>query len=129
MSVSDLPSGHALGEAFHSASERLGVPRNPDFNGPNQFGTGYVQTTTRKGPPMDHGVRISSGTGEAEHHVALNALVARIVLEGSRAIGVVWQDPSGAREARARRRGDPVRRHVQFAAAAAALRDRTRLPS
>jgi choline dehydrogenase-like flavoprotein len=49
VSVSDLPSRHALGEAFHGASERLGAPRNPDFNGATQLGTGYVQTTTRKG--------------------------------------------------------------------------------
>ena len=49
VSVSDLPSPHALGEAFHQASENLGVPRNDDFNGAAQLGTGYVQTTTRKG--------------------------------------------------------------------------------
>src|SRR3984957_3787920 len=64
VSVSDLPSRHALGEAFHGASERFGAPRNPDFNGATQLGTGYVQTTTRKGAdgrrPPDISVELRS---------------------------------------------------------------------
>src|SRR6056297_2743299 len=49
VAVSDIRTEHALGEAFHAASEALGVPRNDDFNGARQEGTGYVQTTTRNG--------------------------------------------------------------------------------
>ena len=45
--VSDLPSRHELADAFIDASVRLGFPRNDDFNGETQDGTGYVQVTTR----------------------------------------------------------------------------------
>jgi choline dehydrogenase len=102
VSVSDLPSGHALGEAFHSASERLGVPRNPDFNGATQLGTGYVQTTTRKGRRWTTASGYLRGVAKQNVKVLLHATVERIVLEGKRAAGVVWRDKSGRREARAR---------------------------
>ena len=102
VSVSDLPSGHALGEAFHSASERLGVPRNPDFNGATQLGTGYVQTTTRKGRRWTTASGYLRGVAKQNVKVVLHATVERIVLEGKRAAGVVWRDKSGRRQARAR---------------------------
>jgi choline dehydrogenase len=102
VSVSDLPSGHALGEAFHSASERLGAPRNPDFNGATQLGTGYVQTTTRKGRRWTTASGYLRGVAKQNVKVVLHATVERIVLEGKRAAGVVWRDKSGRREARAR---------------------------
>ena len=102
VSVSDLPSRHALGEAFHGASERFGAPRNPDFNGATQLGTGYVQTTTRKGRRWTTASGYLRGVAKQNINVVLHALVARIVLDGKRAVGVVWRDKSGRREARAR---------------------------
>jgi choline dehydrogenase len=102
VSVSDLPSRHTLGEAFHKASERLGVPRNLDFNGATQFGTGYVQTTTRRGRRWTTASGYLRGVAKQNINVVLHALVARIVLDGKRAVGVVWRDKSGQQEARAR---------------------------
>jgi choline dehydrogenase len=84
VSVSDLPSGHALGEAFHSASERLGLPRNPDFNGATQLGTGYVQTTTRKGRRWTTASGYLRGVAKQNVNIVLRAMVERIVLEGKR---------------------------------------------
>ena len=83
VSVSDLPSRHALGEAFHGASERLGAPRNPDFKGATQLGTGYVQTTTRKRRRWTTASGYLRGVAKQHVNVVLHALVARIVLEGS----------------------------------------------
>lgn len=103
VAVSDIRTEHALGEAFHSASEALGVPRNPDFNGAQQEGTGYVQTTTK------NGMRWSTASGylrgKAKQHIdlRLHAMVSEIVLDGKRATGVRWKDRSGRHIATARR--------------------------
>lgn len=98
VSVSDLPSGHALGEAFHSASERLGVPRNDDFNGPVQRGTGYVQTTTKKGRRWSTAAGYLRGVAKGRIDVRVHAMVDKIILEGKRATTVSWTDKSSQRQ-------------------------------
>jgi choline dehydrogenase len=103
VSVSDLPSKHVLGEAFHAASEKLGAPRNPDFNGATQLGTGYVQTTTRRGGRWTTASGYLRGRARHNIDIKLNALVTRLVIEGKRAVGAIWRDTSGRYEARARR--------------------------
>ena len=44
--VSDQPYRFELAEAVLEACEQAGIPRNPDFNGAQQEGCGYYQTTT-----------------------------------------------------------------------------------
>jgi len=102
VSVSDLPSKHRLGEAFHAASEKLGAPRNPDFNGATQLGTGYVQTTTRRGRRWTTASGYLRGPAMRNIDVTQNALVMRIIIEDKRALGAIWRDGSGQHEARAR---------------------------
>ncbi len=102
ISVSDLPSPHRLGEAFHAASERLGVPRNDDFNGASQLGTGYVQTTTRRGRRWSSAAGYLRPPASRNVRIVLRALVERILFSGRRATGVAWRDRSGARRAEAR---------------------------
>ncbi len=46
LNVSDQPSRFELSEAVLAACEQAGIPRNPDFNGAQQEGCGYYQTTT-----------------------------------------------------------------------------------
>jgi choline dehydrogenase len=103
VAVSDLRTEHALGEAFHSASEALGVPRNDDFNGAQQEGTGYVQTTTKNGRRWSTAAGYLRGPAKQNIDLRLHALVERVLLDGKRATGVSWSDPSGQHEARARR--------------------------
>ena len=103
VAVSDLRTGHRLGEAFHAASEALGVPRNDDFNGARQEGTGYVQTTTRKGRRWSTAAGFLRGKAMRNIDLRLRAMVERIVLEGKRATGVVWTDSAGRHVAHARR--------------------------
>ncbi len=101
LAVSDLPSKHDLGEAFHAASEALGAPRNDDFNGATQLGTGYVQTTTtrrRRRCSAAHGYL--NGVAKGNVDLRLNATVERILFEGGRAVGVAWRDGAGRHEAR-----------------------------
>ncbi len=103
VAVSDLRTSHRLGEAFHAASEALGVPRNDDFNGARQEGTGYVQTTTRKGRRWSTAAGFLRGKAMRNIDLRLRAMVERIVLEGKRATGVVWTDSAGRHVAHARR--------------------------
>ena len=102
VSVSDLRSKHLLGEAFHAASEKLGVPRNDDFNGATQLGTGYVQTTTRKGRRWTTASGYLRGKAKRNVNIALHALAERVTIDGKRVTGVAWSDKAGRHEARAR---------------------------
>lgn len=103
VAVSDLPSKHQLGEAFHSASEVLGSPRNPDFNGVTQLGTGYVQTTTKNARRWSTASGYLRGTAKRNIHITMFAMVERINVEGGCAVGATWVDRSGRHSARARR--------------------------
>jgi len=95
VAVSDLRTKHALGEAFHQASEALGVPRNNDFNGAHQEGTGYVQTTTRNGWRWSTASGYLRGAALKNIEIKLHALVQRIRIKDGRATGVEWTDGSG----------------------------------
>ena len=44
--VSNQPKQFELADAVLNACEQAGIPRNPDFNGAEQEGCGYYQTTT-----------------------------------------------------------------------------------
>ena len=103
VAVSDLRTNHRLGEAFHSASEALGVPRNDDFNGAVQEGTGYVQTTTRNGRRWSTASGYLRGPAMRRIDLKLNTMAERIVLESRRASGVVWTDADGRHRCNARR--------------------------
>jgi choline dehydrogenase len=92
LEVADLPDKHELCDAFIASAERLGIPRNDDFNGARQEGTGYYQATACRGR------RCSTATGylrpaekRANLTVRTGALVTRIVFEGKRAVGVECQ--------------------------------------
>jgi len=49
LTVSDMRFESVICDAFIAAAEEIGIPRNNDFNGPEQEGAGYFQLTTRKG--------------------------------------------------------------------------------
>ncbi|MDU8944133.1 GMC family oxidoreductase [Ovoidimarina sediminis] len=102
VAVSDIRTKHALGEAFHAASEALGVPRNDDFNGAQQEGTGYVQTTTKGGMRWSTAAGYLKGPARKKIDLKLHAMVGAIELEGRRATAVRWTDRSGAHKASAR---------------------------
>jgi len=88
LEVGDLER-HELCDAFIDAAAAIGVPRNPDFNGASQEGTGYYQATTRRGR------RCSSATAylrPAEKRpnlrVIVDTLATGVVFDARRAIGV-----------------------------------------
>ena len=90
LAVSDLER-HELADAFIDAAASLGIPRNGDFNGAQQEGTGYYQATARNGR------RSSTATGylrDAERRpnlrIETKALATRVQFEGTRASGVEY---------------------------------------
>ena len=102
LAVSDLPDRHELADAFIESAASLGIPRNHDFNGAKQEGTGYYQATTRNGR------RSSTATGylrtaekRANLRVETHALATRVLFEGVRATGIEYLQHGETRVARA----------------------------
>src|SRR5262245_10516777 len=104
LAVSDVCEPHPLCEAFITATQQAGLPRNDDFNGPTQEGAGYFQLTAR------HGRRWSTAVGylrparrRANLAIVSNALASRVLFSGRRAIGVEYRQGEAKRIAYANR--------------------------
>ena len=103
LNVSDQPGRFELADAVMEACVQAGIPRNPDFNGAQQEGCGYYQTTTSN--------RRRWSTAKAYLHparqranlvVQTGAHATRVLIENNRAVGVEYHTASGRRIARAR---------------------------
>ena len=95
MPVSDIRAKHKLGEAFHAASVAVGSPRNTDFNGRTQEGTGYVQTTSRHGRRRTTAQAYLRGKALKHIDLRLHSTVTELEIEDGRAKGVRWWDRAG----------------------------------
>ncbi|MBL8700384.1 MAG: choline dehydrogenase [Alphaproteobacteria bacterium] len=89
--------------AFVEAAAAAGHARNDDFNGPSQDGVGFYQLTVR------NGWRVSAAKAyltpvrtRTNLKVETDALAARIVLDGRRAVGVAYLQGGQQRIAMAR---------------------------
>jgi choline dehydrogenase len=88
LKVSDLPR-HELCDAFIQSAAALGIPRNDDFNGPQQEGTGYYHATTFKGRRSSAATAyLRPAEKRPNLHVEVNTLATKILFEGKRAVGV-----------------------------------------
>ncbi|MFY9316876.1 MAG: choline dehydrogenase [Burkholderiales bacterium] len=101
--VSDMER-HELADAFIESAAAVGVPRNHDFNGDTQEGTGYYQCTTWNGR------RASTAVGylrEAEKRpnltVLTEALVLKVVFDQKKAVAIQYRKDQQTIEARAKR--------------------------
>jgi choline dehydrogenase len=104
LKVSDQDETHPIADAFIAANVATGVPANSDFNGTVQDGVGYYQTNSFRGK------RWSSARGYLRDAlprrnltVTTHAHATRIVLEGTKAVGVEYTSSGIERTARARR--------------------------
>ena len=102
--VSDIKDSHPLCEAFIKACVESGFPRNDDFNGEQQDGVGYHQTTTRNGR------RCSTAVGylhPVRHRTNLRVITGahtrKVLFDGRRAIGVEYRHDGAARTVHARK--------------------------
>jgi choline dehydrogenase len=91
LTVTDLNYTHPLCEAFMDGAEQIGIPRNPDYNGVRQEGISYVQRTALKNRRMSTArAFLNPAKSRPNLTVHTNAHVTRIVLDGKRAVGVVY---------------------------------------
>jgi choline dehydrogenase len=89
--VSDLPEPHPIADAFIAAAAAIGVPKNPDFNGRRQEGVGYFQATARNGLRQSTAkAYLRSAMKRSNLQVHTGAQVKRILLDGTRAVGVSY---------------------------------------
>lgn len=91
LGVSNARKTSVLFESFVEAGKQAGHPYTDDFNGPQQEGVGPYQTTIRNGK------RCSAAAGylvpalnRPNLKVEVNALTARILFDGRKAVGVEY---------------------------------------
>jgi choline dehydrogenase len=90
--VSSLPR-HELCDAFIASAQAIGIPRNDDFNGPAQEGTGYYHATTFKGRRSSAATAyLRPAEKRPNLRVEVNCLATKVLFEGKRAVGVQCGD-------------------------------------
>ncbi len=104
LAVSNPREPHELCEAFIRAGAEVGLKRNDDFNGPEQEGIGYFQTTSR------NGIRCSTAAGYLKQArgrrnltILTHALATRLIFEGKRAAGLSFIHEGKPKRARGAR--------------------------
>jgi choline dehydrogenase len=89
--VEDRSWNHELSTAFIEAGVAAGLKRNDDFNGADQEGVGLYQVTCKKGRRWSVAdAYIHPASSRPNLVVRTEAFVTRIVLEGTRAVGVAY---------------------------------------
>jgi choline dehydrogenase len=103
--VSEGRARHKTCEAFIEAGVQAGIPANQDFNGPEQDGVGWYQVTQRDGMRCSAAVAYLHPAMERPNLVVeTEAHVTRLLLDGTRAVGVEVDQSNALREIR----GDEV---------------------
>jgi len=92
------PASQAWIEAL---SESMGVPINDDYNGASQEGATIFQMSAKGGVRFSSSHGYIDGGGTPNLHVESGVTVARVVLEGTRAVGVEVLGKNGPRIIRA----------------------------
>ncbi len=104
LNVAELRSPSGLDEVFVQAAVNQGIPRTPDYNGAEQYGSFLYQVTQKNGE------RCSAAKGYLTPNlsrpnlaVITHATCSRILLDGRRARGVAYYQGNELKEVRARR--------------------------
>ena len=87
--MSDIRDRNGIQQAFIDAAATRGLPVNDDFNGPDQEGVGWYQTTTRDGwraSTADAYLHPAASRPNLTIETRVHAL--RVRFEGTRAVGV-----------------------------------------
>jgi choline dehydrogenase len=93
-----------LAKAMHDAAIEAGIPDNPDFNGKNQEGVGYYQTTINNARRWSSArAYLRDARKRKNLTVATGAHATKVLIENGRATGVEYRTPQGLISARARR--------------------------
>ena len=96
LNVADERSPRQLTGRFIAAAERSGIPRIPDYNGPEQDGVSPVQVTQRNGRRFSAADAYLRPNMKRENlNVVTGAQVLRVELDNERATGVRYRDRRG----------------------------------
>ncbi len=96
MLVSDPGHIDDVSRWFVQSVQELGEPYTADFNGESQRGVGFYQFMNRNGRRSSAAYAfIAPLQGNPKLEVKLHARVRRIVVEGGKAVGVVYAEASG----------------------------------
>lgn len=91
--VSETGYHHPLSRAFILAAQQTGIAHNPDFNGAQQAGVGFYQTTTHAGRRWSAAEAfLRKAESRKNLRILTQARVARILFENKRAVGVELED-------------------------------------
>ncbi|MCA8967445.1 MAG: GMC family oxidoreductase N-terminal domain-containing protein, partial [Planctomycetes bacterium] len=103
LAVQDRRVNREICEAFIAACGEVGIPRNDDFNGPEQEGAGYYQLTSRNGRRCSAAVAYLKPIRHRRNLVvATDAHTESVLFDGRRAVGVSVLVRGERREFRAR---------------------------
>ena len=91
LTVGDPRDPNPLSHRFVAAGAELGFERNEDFNGAEQEGFGIFQVTQRAGKRCSAAVAFLHPAVGGNLELRSDAPVARVLFEGSRAVGVELQ--------------------------------------
>ena len=104
LKVTDHRWQPSLARAMHDAAVEAGIPANPDFNGAQQEGVGYYQTTINNARRWSSSMAYLSGAKRRRNlTVATGAHATRVLIENGRAVGVEYRTAGGLVVARAAR--------------------------
>jgi len=92
LSVSNIPDPQPLTRAFVKSCQELGMPFNADFNGGQQEGAGFYQTTTRNNRRCSAAVGyLRPALKRRNLTVVTGASVLRVLVSNDRARGVAYR--------------------------------------
>jgi choline dehydrogenase len=93
-----------LAKAMHDAAVEAGIPHNDDFNGAQQEGVGYYQTTINNARRWSSArAYLKDARSRGNLAIATGAHATRVLIENGRAVGVEYSTPAGLKRARAAR--------------------------
>ncbi|MEM9902367.1 MAG: GMC family oxidoreductase N-terminal domain-containing protein [Pseudomonadota bacterium] len=97
--VSNMRLQRPICDAWVAAAQAAGYPFNPDYNGASQEGVGYFQLTAHKGRRCSSAVAfLNPARSRPNLTILTRAQTQRILIEESRATGVVYRDKSGTKK-------------------------------
>ena len=104
LGVSDLVHPHKLSAAFVQAGQEFGLPYNSDFNGAEQYGVGFYQTTTKNGRRCSAAVAYLKPARKRRNlTVRTNVIASKVIIKNGRAVGIRALEGGSARTYSAKR--------------------------
>lgn len=104
LNVSEVADQNPLYDGWFAAAEAAGFKRNRDYNGHDQEGIVKTQTTISNGRRMSTAYcYLRPAMARPNLHVITEALTHRVILDGARCVGIVYEVGGQVKESRAGR--------------------------